>query len=190
MELDGHLLHLGLQLVCVGLLQGVTGRPSVAVPAGDGVGHLPLGSKQPVERRTDAEVSCTRPRCGPDGGGSYVMPTSLRSFSVSVRNIRRSMSCSSSSGRYLEKPICSRNAARSWGHSTARAQRLGPPTQRPRSTPETCLGPGVGRGAPATPRRGRGRAVAVAVATLALGVVALGGAPGAGPLGSVGVLKE
>lgn len=42
-----------------------------------------------------------------------MMPTSLRSFSVSVRKILRSMSCSSSRGRYLLNPICSRNSARS-----------------------------------------------------------------------------
>lgn len=45
----------------------------------------------------------------------YVIPISLRSFSVRVRNIRRSMSCSSSKERYLAKPICSRNSARSCG---------------------------------------------------------------------------
>lgn len=48
---------------------------------------------------------------GPDA--SYVMPISLRSFSVRVRNIRRSMSSSTSKGRYLEQPICSKNSARS-----------------------------------------------------------------------------
>lgn len=47
-------------------------------------------------------------------GVSYVIPISLRSFSVRVRNIRRSMSCSSSKERYLEKPICSKNSARSY----------------------------------------------------------------------------
>lgn len=45
---------------------------------------------------------------------SYVIPISLRSFSVRVRKIRRSMSCSSSNGRYFEKPICSKNSARSY----------------------------------------------------------------------------
>lgn len=47
---------------------------------------------------------------------AYVIPISLRSFSVRVRNIRRSMSCSSSKERYLENPICSRNSAKSCRH--------------------------------------------------------------------------
>lgn len=46
--------------------------------------------------------------------GTYVIPISLRSFSVSVRKILRSISCSSSRGRYLIQPICSRNSFRSW----------------------------------------------------------------------------
>lgn len=49
-----------------------------------------------------------------EAAASYVIPISLRSFSVRVRKIRRSMSCSSSNGRYFEKPICSKNSARSY----------------------------------------------------------------------------
>lgn len=44
---------------------------------------------------------------------SHVIPISFRSFSVRVRNIRRSTSCSSSNERYFEKPICSKNSSRS-----------------------------------------------------------------------------
>lgn len=53
---------------------------------------------------------------------THVMPTSLRSFSVSVRKILRSMSCSSSRGRYLLNPICSRNSARSCDTFTGTGQ--------------------------------------------------------------------
>lgn len=116
-QLDGHLLHLGLQLVSVGLLQRVAGGPSAAVPSRDGRGHLTLGAKQSAEQEqgsaspgTAAAASAFLKRTL---DVSYVIPISFRSFSVRVRNIRRSTSCSWSRGRYLEKPICSRNSARS-----------------------------------------------------------------------------
>lgn len=75
-----------------------------------------LGTKQ-IEGNRNVEVCVWREN---DWVVTHVMPTSLRSFSVSVRKILRSISCSSSKGRYLLKPICSRNSARSW-HQRARA---------------------------------------------------------------------
>lgn len=48
-QLDGHLLHLGLQLVRVGLLQAAAGNGGAAVPAGDSIGHFLPGPKQPED---------------------------------------------------------------------------------------------------------------------------------------------
>lgn len=63
-QLDGKLLHLGLQPVSIGQLQGITWGAGTAVPAGNGRGHLPFRPKQPAgvhQRRMPVSI-CYVPR--------------------------------------------------------------------------------------------------------------------------------
>lgn len=119
---------------------------------------------------------------------THVIPISLRSFSVRVRNILRSMSCSSSTGRYFEKPICSKNSARSYGeservqtmtHTEVDKKKVDDCSHQTAVLHHTCLWASVGRwrnhmwAYPTVPCSTRVSCIVATMTTFALGVMTL-----------------